>query len=134
MKFTKISLVCLGALALFGCNLGNNNTTATDSQNISAISSGTPSFNIVGLATNCRTTPGSCSVSLQYTGSGGTIGYQIGSNQYVPSPNCPTITSSPQSCTFTINGSAYTSANQVTILVNTNPTTGIFKIGGGIPN
>lgn len=135
MKFTKISLVCIGALALFGCNAGSN-TTTNDVQNITASVSSNNGYNLVGLATNCRVTPNNCSVSLQYTGTGTYVGksiaYMIGTTSYPL--NCNTMTSNQQSCNFTITGSAGSNAQQVTILVNNNPTAGIFTIGGGMPN
>lgn len=137
MKKLKFILLGLAGLSLFACNSGGGTTPSNDVQNISGASPSTEkinTYNIVGLATNCRVTPSNCQVSLTISTTGtyannNIVGYQIGAQ----SPQSTTCVTSLQTktCNFTIYGNVTTATNTV-ITLGGAPTLAAFTIGGGL--
>ncbi|RTK98888.1 MAG: hypothetical protein EKK57_10750 [Proteobacteria bacterium] len=136
MKKLKFILLGLAGLSLFACNSGGGTTPSNDVQNISGASpSGSSStYNIVGLATNCRVTPSNCQVSLTISTTGtyannNIVGYQIGAQ----SPQSTTCVTSLQTktCDFTIYGNV-TTGTSTFITLGGAPTSANFIIGGGL--
>lgn len=137
MKLIKLAIVGLVALSLFACNNGSDGSTSNDVQNISASDKvGNSSYNIVGLATNCRLSPNSCSISLTINTTGDynlkTISYKIGTQNIQRTSYATNSTGQQQSYSFLIYGGNISNATTTTIFLGDLTTKATFQIGGGL--
>lgn len=139
MKFTKICLVCMGALALFGCNMGN---TTTDNSNGVVIT--------IANSNACKTISpngGQCTLNITYYASNSTS-TSIGQFLQLSLPNLYTsnitsqcssgagaISTTSKSCTITITSQtgAQTSQPQTGQIYPANMSSNFtsFIVGGG---
>lgn len=141
MKFTKIVIACMGALTLFGCNMGS--VAGNDTQTASISNNGIANISITangckGIAAN----GGTCTVNVTYSAPAGShaIGSTLafgglnGYNNNVSQQCTAQFSTNSLQCTITITSIGSTSSQQTALIYpNTyNNTSVSFTVGGGV--